>query len=229
LLRGVDSEVKVFDIFRLKKDRTHWVDAAPAFEDASRLVQEIGAGYPGEYVILDSRSGRKTTICVPAQEEPVYTPGVTAAAELILAGAMGLCGADFGSLQVADPGTNALNIVAQENFGWKFLRRFQTVRSGETGTACGLALQDAKRIIVKDVARDELVYSKDVREAILGLGIQSAQSVPLIANSRVVGVLSTLHCKSHTPNEVHLRISDSLAARFARQLAEAFPAYHPSW
>jgi GAF domain-containing protein len=221
----------VFDIFRLDKNRTHWVDSAPALEDATQLVQEIGAGWPGEYMILDSRSGRKTSICVsaPEQEYSVHTPGLTAAAELILAGAMGICGADFGSLQVADPATHVLNIVAQENFGWKFLSRFQTVQSGEQGTACGLAMQDAKRIIVKDVASDELVYSKDVRDAILGLGIRSSQSVPLIANARVVGVLSTLHCKSHTPHEVHLRISDSLAARFAKQLAEAFPAYHPSF
>ena len=63
-----------------------------------------------------------------------------------------LLNADFGNVQLYNPKTQALEIVAQRSFGQEFLDYFKGVQEG-TGS-CGTALLRGERIIVEDVRTD---------------------------------------------------------------------------
>jgi len=52
-----------FDIFRIESaDSVRWLESAETLEDASARVQELVLRSPGEYVVLDSRTGNKMVI-----------------------------------------------------------------------------------------------------------------------------------------------------------------------
>lgn len=208
------------DIFRLDPDGVRWLETTSTFELAHRRIHEIGAVFPGEYVILDSGSGRKSVVSVPKQETPSWSPAQFAAAQIALDVAITLSRSDFGNVQLADPALPALTIVAQRNFSERFLTFFHTVHAH--GASCGAAMAKGQRVIIRDVAADP-VFNDDSRQVLLAEGIHSVQSVPLIADSKVVGVLSTHYREANTPLNLHFRISDELATSFARQIAGSSP------
>lgn len=218
LQENISQETTVFecDIFRVDPEGVRWLETASSFDHAHRRIHEIGAHAPGDYVILDTGSGRQSFITVPKPQFASWSPAQIAAAETVLDVAMTLSRADFGNLQLADRALPALTIVAHCNLSQKFLTFFHTVHSH--GAACGAAMAKAQRVIISNVAADP-VYNDDSRQVMLAERIQSLQSVPLIVNSKIVGVLSTHYRQSNTPLNLHFRISDDLATSFARQIA----------
>src|SRR4029077_10175005 len=60
--------------------------------------------------------------------------------------------ADFGNVQLYNPQTQALEIVAQRGFQPDFLDYFSTGRGA--GAACGQALRRGERVIIEDVQTD---------------------------------------------------------------------------
>jgi hypothetical protein len=54
-----------FDIFRLHHDGAPvWVEPASTLDDAQERVQQLGTSEPGEYIILNQRTGHKIPIKV---------------------------------------------------------------------------------------------------------------------------------------------------------------------
>jgi hypothetical protein len=47
------------DIFQLEADGVRWLGAAPTLEVAKTRIKEFALKSPGEYVVLDQRSGNK--------------------------------------------------------------------------------------------------------------------------------------------------------------------------
>ncbi len=47
------------DIFQLEAEGVRWLEAAPTFEVAKKRIKELALKSPGEYVVLDQRSGNK--------------------------------------------------------------------------------------------------------------------------------------------------------------------------
>ena len=70
----------------------------------------------------------------------------------ILKGALTLAGADRGNVQVLDPATGSLRIVAQCGFGAEFLEYFAVVDDGRS--ACGRAARERAQTVIVDVDID---------------------------------------------------------------------------
>lgn len=213
----------MFDIFKVVNGAIHWLQSARDFNSAHSRIMELGANAPGEYIIFDHTAGLKTPILIGATEaieaaeaRSSRSPVSRSAAESVLAAAMELVGADLGNVQILDRATNCLRIVAQKGFSPQFLTFFERVDSG--GSACGAAWQRGERVIINDVKTDP-VYAKEAREVMLAEGIRSLQSVPLLAGSQLIGMLSPQYRTPNIAMKVHLRISDGLASEFAQQIA----------
>ncbi|REK09069.1 MAG: PAS domain S-box protein [Planctomycetota bacterium] len=117
-----------------------------------------------------------------------------------------------GNVQLYDPDSATLEIVAQQGFDEKFLERFARVTADDP-SACGRALRERRRVIVEDVEADEK-YAP-LREAAAQAGYRAVQSTPLInRQGDVLGMISTHFTEPHQPNERELRMLD-LYARLA--------------
>ena len=73
--------------------------------------------------------------------------------EEILDATIELQHADFGNIQLYDPASDSLQIVAQRGFSQAFLDHFRVVRADEP-SACGLALKNRARVSIQDVDSD---------------------------------------------------------------------------
>jgi hypothetical protein len=114
---------------------------------------------------------------------------------LILDDAMRITGADLGNVQLVDPGTGALRIVAESGFCAEFLEHFTAVE--DTGAACGRAAATGTQTLIADVATDPGFAPH--RTAAAAAGFRSVQSTPLTDHTgRLVGMVST-HFRGPAP------------------------------
>jgi PAS domain S-box-containing protein len=121
--------------------------------------------------------------------------------------------ADFGNIQLFNPQTQALEIVAQRGFRQEFLDYFNRVAEGTA--FCGTALQRRERVIVEDVQTDPLFAPH--LAIVTAAGYRAVQSTPLFSRSgKPLGILSTHFRQPHRPSERELRLTDL----YARQAAE---------
>ena len=134
----------------------------------------------------------------------------------VLNESMALQNADFGNVQLIDPQTAALKIVAQKGFQEEFLTHFKSVQ--EADSACGRALQQGQRVIIEDVLTDEAFAPH--RQVAASAGFRAVQSTPLFSrNGEPLGMLSTHFRVPHRPSERELRLTD-LYVRQAAELIE---------
>lgn len=123
--------------------------------------------------------------------------------------------ADFGNIQLLEPQSGALRIVAHRGFGSEFVDYFQTVHDGSF--ACGIALQHGQRVIVEDVCVDPIFSDETARQVMLGADARAVQSTPIFnAPGKPLGMLNTHYRRPHRPS---LKILEFLDL-FARQSAE---------
>jgi PAS domain S-box-containing protein len=138
--------------------------------------------------------------------------------EKILDTAIDLSHAAKGNLQLFDKSSDALVIAAQRGFSQKFLDFFASVRN-ETSTACGVAMKSGERIVVEDVANNEIFATQPSREILLGENVRALQSTPLVsATGNLLGMISTHFARTHSPSERELRMFDLLARQTADYL-----------
>jgi PAS domain S-box-containing protein len=133
--------------------------------------------------------------------------------EEILTATMALQHADFGNVQLYNPDTRALEIVAHRGFRRDFLDYFSRVN--EDSAVCGRALHLRERVIVEDVLTDP-GFAPHLRIA-ASAGFRAVQSTPLFGrNGEPLGMLSTHFRRPHRPSLRELSLTDL----FARQAAE---------
>jgi PAS domain S-box-containing protein len=136
------------------------------------------------------------------------------ALEEVLDAAMALLEADMGNVQLFDPQTHELQIVAQRGFREDFLEHFRSV-GRDPGAACARAAQNGQRAIVEDVQEDADFAPH--RAIAASAGFRAVQSTPVTSRSgELLGVLSTHFRNPHRPSERALRMIDL----YARQAAE---------
>ncbi len=124
-----------------------------------------------------------------------------------------LQGADFGNVQLYNPESQALEIVAHHGFPPDFLDYFSRVH--EDSAACGRALRQGERVIIEDVETDPGFAPH--RQIAASTGFRAVQSTPLFDRSgEVFGMVSTHFRRPHRPSERDLRLTDL----YARQAAE---------
>ena len=133
--------------------------------------------------------------------------------EEVLNATIALQSADFGNVQLYNPETRALEIVAQRGFRQDFLDHFSSVR--ESGSACGQALQRGERVIIEDVQTDP--GFEPYRPIAASAGFRAVQSTPMFSRSgEPLGMISTHFRQPHRPSEHDLRVTDV----YARQAAD---------
>ena len=127
---------------------------------------------------------------------------------------MALLGADMGDIQLLNPETHVLEIVAQRGFGPDFLEHFREVPAADD-TACGRSLRAKKTIVIEDVETDAGFAPH--RAAAAAARYRAVQSTPLPGkDGEAIGVFSTHFHQPHRPSEHELRRFEL----FARQSAE---------
>jgi len=136
--------------------------------------------------------------------------------EEVLDATIALQNADFGNIQLYDPETQALEIVAQRGFHQDFLEYFGNVR--DTGAACGRAMDLGERVIIEDVETDSEFAPH--RHIAASAGFRAVQSTPLFSrSSEFLGMLSTHFRRPHRPLPRDLRFTD-LYARHAAEIID---------
>jgi PAS domain S-box-containing protein len=134
----------------------------------------------------------------------------------VLEGTISIQNSDFGCLQIYNPLTRSLQIVAQRGLGSDFLKHFDDCR--EETTICGHSLLHRERVVVPDVSLDS-VFLTD-QEAAVSAGYRAIQATPLISHkSESLGVISTYFREPHRPSERELRFTDRYV-HFAAELIE---------
>ena len=136
--------------------------------------------------------------------------------EELLDATIALLNADFGNIQLYNPETQMLEIVAHRGFQQDFLDYFSGVQ--EEGAACGRALRLHGRVIIEDVRTDTGFAPH--RGIAASAGFRAVQSTPLFSRGgEPLGMISTHFRQPHRPSEHELRLTD-LYARQAVELIE---------
>jgi hypothetical protein len=113
-----------------------------------------------------------------------------AAIDEVLDAATAATRTDLGNIQLLNPRTGALEIVAHRGFGSEFLDFFAEVH--DEGAACGAAMRARRRVIVEDVATHPIFAGRPAGGVLLRAGVRAVQSTPLVTPSgELVGMLST--------------------------------------
>jgi hypothetical protein len=126
-----------------------------------------------------------------------------ARAELALERMLSLARADRGNMQLADPVSGALRIIAQHGFDTEFLDYFAVVE--DDLSACGRAAARNAQVVISDVMTDRRFEPH--RGIAAASGFRAVQSTPLVdKNGQLVGVVSTHYPETHAPSARDLRI-----------------------
>ena len=120
-----------------------------------------------------------------------------------LDGALSLLRADRGNVQLLDPATGSLRIVAQHGFDADFLDYFAVV--ADDGSACGRAAAQRTQIVIADVSIDPGFAPH--REIAAAAGFRAVQSTPLTDYAdRVLGMMSIHYPQPYRPPDRDLLV-----------------------
>ena len=130
-----------------------------------------------------------------------------------LASVIDATAADFGNVQLFDPRSRVLRIVAQHGFESEFLEYFDTVHYDDQ-CVCGHAMKQRSRKVIPDFASDPL-FSSESRGVLLRAKVRSVQSTPLLNPlGKFVGIVSTHRSRPGSPMPDMLVRVDNLCASF---------------
>jgi PAS domain S-box-containing protein len=201
------------------------IRAAPVRDEQGRLIKAFGTNTDIDDLkraqealrLGEQRLGAELAAMKRLQE--VSTRLVQAAdsvplLEEIIDAAIAITAADMGNIQLLDPASGTLRVVAGRGFRAEDLEAFAAIRPGEC--TCGTALERGERVVVEDVTTSPIFAGKPILDAMHAAGIRAAQSTPLISRSgRLVGMLSTHYRAPRVPAERDLGILDLLARQAA--------------
>ncbi len=134
--------------------------------------------------------------------------------DAFLDAAIAITDAERGTLQLVDPDTGTLTIVARRGFAQPFLDFFGKVHDGNSAT--GAALRRGERVIVEDVTKSEIFVGTPSMGILLDAGVRAVQSTPLCSRSGIlVGVLNTHYAAPHRLDRRESQMLDLLVRQAA--------------
>jgi hypothetical protein len=143
-------------------------------------------------------------------------PLANQALEMVLS----LARADRGNVQLADPVSGALRIIAQHGFDEAFLDHFTVVE--DDGSACGRAARRGAQLVITDVVADAGFTPH--RGIAAESGFRAVQSTPILDKTgRVLGVVSTHYPRPYALPARDMRILQRYTDMVGHVLA-ALPA-----
>jgi PAS domain S-box-containing protein len=123
--------------------------------------------------------------------------------------------ADFGDVQLYNPETQSLEIVAHCGFKQDFLAHLSGI-CGDSSIS-GRSLQRQERVIIEDVEADPVI--KQQQQIAVSAGYRAVQSTPLFSRKgEPLGVISTHFSQPHRPSERELRLTDLYAMQGAEMI-----------
>ncbi len=129
--------------------------------------------------------------------------------------AIGITGADMGTLQRFDEGADCLRIVASRGLSTEILTYFGVVRR-DTNTTCAAALMRRMRVFVEDVSTSYLFVGTRELDILRAGGTAAVQSTPLISsNGYLWGVLTTHFREPQIESEFDHAPLDRIAVQVA--------------
>lgn len=132
----------------------------------------------------------------------------------IVDAAIAFSGADFGNIQLLDPDSSSLRIVAHRGFPEWWLDYWNGVSHGKG--SCGTALELGERVVVEDIEQSSIFIGTPALEIQRRAGVRAVQSTPLRGHSRKpLGMFSTHYKTTHRPDEEELELLDLLALQAA--------------
>ena len=154
-----------------------------------------------------------------------HIPRVEPLAGQVLETVLSLARADRGNVQLADPASGALRIIAQHGFGAEFLDHFAVV--DDDRSACGRAAGRGAQLVIPDVTTDPGFGPH--RQIAAASGFRAVQSTPLTDQAgRVVGVVSTHYPRPYAPPARDMRIITRYAELAGQVLASRLSAALPA-
>jgi PAS domain S-box-containing protein len=122
--------------------------------------------------------------------------------------------ADFGDIQLYDPESRTLHLVAHRGVPPEFVEHFACVDASDE-SSCDFALRDCHRFVIEDVT----TYApyEPHREIAAVAGYRAVTCTPLYdrRTKDPLGMLTTLFREPYSPDEQNLRLSDLFAAQAA--------------
>jgi GAF domain-containing protein len=168
---------------------------------------------------------RNTKILQDLSARLVTEDDIQAIYDAILTAAIEITRAVAGTVQVLDPGTEELVILAARGFSRATTDHFRRV-DASSSTSCGLALRTNDRAFLDfDPASADLSVRLHVED-----GVRSAQSSPLVSRAgRPIGMVSTHWAEAgRRPSERELRFLDLLARQAADLIARPGMSVSPA-
>jgi len=139
-----------------------------------------------------------------------------------LDGALSLLRADRGNVQVLDPATGSLRIVAQHGFDADFLDYFAVV--ADDSSACGRAAAHGTQTVIADVNIDPRFMPH--REIAAASGFRAVQSTPLSDHAgRVLGMVSIHYPRPYRPPDRELLLMRRFGQKVGAIMADHLSAY----
>jgi PAS domain S-box-containing protein len=127
----------------------------------------------------------------------------------IVDAAIDISGSDFGDIQLLDPESSALRIVAHRGFPQGWVDFWNNVSKGQG--PYGVSFERGKRVIVADVKKRSIFKGEGLK-TMLRAGVRAVQSTPIVSRSgTILGMFSTHYQKPHRPDQRTLRLLDLLA------------------
>jgi GAF domain-containing protein len=134
---------------------------------------------------------------------------------------LSLARADRGNVQLADPASGALTIIAQHGFDAEFLDHFAVV--DDDRSACGRAARHKAQLVITDVTSDP--GFEPHRQIAAASGFRAVQSTPLADYAgRLVGVVSTHYPRPYVLPDRDMRIIQRYADMVGQVLASRLSA-----
>jgi PAS domain S-box-containing protein len=138
----------------------------------------------------------------------------------ILDAAIAISSAAFGTIQMVDPDSSALKIVAHRGLPDWWVEFWRS--TGKEDGACGAAHERGERVIVEDVTESPIFVGTPALDVQLRVGIRAVQATPLIGRSgRLLGMISTHFKEPGCPPPLALRLLDLLAREAADVIEHA--------
>ena len=123
--------------------------------------------------------------------------------------------ADMASMQTFHPELGELRLLAWRGFHPESAAFWERVHLDSAST-CGMALSEARRIIVPDTETCGFMADTGDLDAYRRSNIRAVQSTPLVSRSgRLLGMISTHWREPHQPTQRELRSLDVLARQMA--------------
>jgi PAS domain S-box-containing protein len=128
----------------------------------------------------------------------------------IVDAAIAITGADMGNIQLLDPTSGTLKVVASRGFERPFLEFFSSAHDGQA--ACGTALREGQRVVIEDITASSMFAGTPALGVLVAAGVRAVVSTPLVSRSaKIIGMLSTHYRSPRRPGEGDLYVLDLLA------------------